>query len=254
MDAIILAAGVGRRLSALKDVPKSLLSFNGQTLLHRHLEALETCGVNRVSVVVGYQAHLIEDEVARYNGRVVVDLVFNDEFRRGSVLSLKAGLMVANPGQSVIVMDADVLFHIDVLRRLVEAEFRTGFLLDERSSAEGEEMMLGVRDGRVCTISRQIGDDWDLIGEGVGFFRLHHEDLNEMLASLETLLERGDRDADYETAIDIFLKSRTANFVPVDDLPWTEIDFEEDVVRARQVILPAIEGKQDKLGSAPSPF
>lgn len=254
MDAIILAAGVGRRLSALKDVPKCLLSFNGRTLLQRHLEALETCGVNRVAVVVGYQAHLIEDEVARYSGRLVVDVVFNDEFRRGSVLSLRAGLMVANPEQSVIVMDADVLFHIDVLRRLVDAKFRSGFLLDERSSAEGEEMMLGVRDGRVCTISRQIGSDWEVIGEGVGFFRLHHEDLNEMMASVETLLEKGDRDADYESAIDVFLKRRTANYVPVDDLPWTEIDFEEDVAKARQVVLPAIENKQDKLGSAPAPF
>ena len=52
-------------------------------------------------------------------------------------------------------MDADVLYHPDVMRRLVDAPFDSGFLLDESASETGEEMMLGVRGSFVKKIDFQ---------------------------------------------------------------------------------------------------
>jgi len=242
MQAIILAAGVGRRLASLgSESPKCLLRFDGRSLLHRHLDSLESCGVDRAVIVVGHLREMIEDELASYGGGVSVETTLNERYRQGSILSLRTGLVKADRADSVVVMDADVLYHTEVLRRLVNAPFDNGFLLDERSSAEGEEMMLGVKDGRVHRITRQIGSGWDLVGEGVGFFKVHGSHLDRLTEAIDGLLDQGKLDADYESAIDAFLAEQPAYYVPVADLPWTEIDFDEDVERARNVVLPAIE-------------
>ncbi|MBM3458526.1 MAG: phosphocholine cytidylyltransferase family protein, partial [Armatimonadetes bacterium] len=49
MQAIILAAGVGRRLGgSVVEHPKCLLDLEGRTLLERMLDALEAVGVSPV--------------------------------------------------------------------------------------------------------------------------------------------------------------------------------------------------------------
>jgi len=241
MQAIILAAGVGRRLTSLdQKTPKSLLTFEGKSLMTRHFEQLEACGIRQVLIVVGHLDEMIRQEAAKYPGQLEIDFAFNERYRRGSIISLATGLEAMRPEHDALVMDADVLYHPDVLRRLVEAPFGNGFLLDPRASSDGEEMMLGVKDGRVQTISRAIGDGWDLMGEGVGFFKICAEDVPQLGDEIRKLLEQGHLDTDYEDGIDQLLQTRAAYHVSVEDLPWTEIDFDEDVENARNVILPAI--------------
>ena len=58
MRAVMLAAGVGRRLAI--EEPKVLLRFGGRTLLERHLAILARLGVRDVAIGIGYEALTIE--------------------------------------------------------------------------------------------------------------------------------------------------------------------------------------------------
>ena len=59
--ALILAAGVGRRLyGAQGPGPKALLRFGGRSLLARHVAALRGAGVEDIGVVTGFEAEQIE--------------------------------------------------------------------------------------------------------------------------------------------------------------------------------------------------
>lgn len=246
MHAILLAAGVGRRLASLEQLsPKCLLRFDGHSLLLRHLDILQSLGFERTLIVVGHMDHMIREEAARWKGTMAIDFAYNGEFRRGSILSLKAGLGEASRESDQVVMDADVLYDREVLRRLAEGPFGNGFLLDPRSHSEGEEMMLGVKDDRVCTISRNIGTGWDLVGEGIGFFKIQAEDVAQLDSDLTSLIDEGKLDADYEDGIDVFLQKRPAYYATVNDLPWTEIDFDEDVETARNEVLPRLSALPD---------
>ena len=60
-------------------------------------------------------------------------------------------------------------------------------------------------------------------------------------AELEALVSTDELDRDYEDAIDVMLSKHEVGFAEVGDLPWTEIDFEEDLLRARDELLPRIE-------------
>ena len=53
----MLAAGLGRRLFGDDngELPKSLLRFDGVTLLARHVDALVQCGATGLTVVVGHR-------------------------------------------------------------------------------------------------------------------------------------------------------------------------------------------------------
>ena len=60
MNAIILAAGLGSRLASLTgDRPKCLLTLHGRTILEWQFTLLEGCGVEDITVVVGYRAESI---------------------------------------------------------------------------------------------------------------------------------------------------------------------------------------------------
>jgi MurNAc alpha-1-phosphate uridylyltransferase len=62
--AMILAAGRGERLRPLTDAaPKALTEVHGQSLLERHLQALQAAGVETVVINLGWLGEQITDRV-----------------------------------------------------------------------------------------------------------------------------------------------------------------------------------------------
>jgi len=224
MRAVLLAAGVGRRLG--EDRPKALLEVGGRTLLERHVENLQALGVP-LRVVTGFHADMLTDALPEGT-----ETIHNAEFKRGSLLSLAAGL--AGLDEDVLIMDADVLYDPSILADLLVPT--RAFALDPRTEVGEEEMMLGVRDGEVRAIRRGMKDGFELLGEGVGFFKCDAASL----PTLHAAIEASDPEGDYEAAIDRLVEAHGADYVLVGDRPWTEIDFPEDVVRAETEILPAL--------------
>lgn len=89
MKAVILAAGVGKRLwDITQHRPKCLIEIGGRSLLHRYLSTLSGLGVTRATIVVGYRQEMIRDVVAGDACGVKVDFLVNDQFHRGSISSL----------------------------------------------------------------------------------------------------------------------------------------------------------------------
>lgn len=79
MQAIILAAGMGRRLGEYtKDNTKCMLPVNGVRLIDRLLIQLSKLELNRVVIVVGYQRQNLIDYIGdRYDGQLKIEYVEN---------------------------------------------------------------------------------------------------------------------------------------------------------------------------------
>ena len=61
MKAVILSAGQGKRLLPLTaDSPKCILPIMGQTLIEWQIDELAKCGIDQVTVVLGYRADKVE--------------------------------------------------------------------------------------------------------------------------------------------------------------------------------------------------
>ncbi len=243
-QAVILAAGRSTRLGAAAEGrPKSLLRFGGRTLMDRHLEQLAALGVDSVVIVTGYRADVLRAEVHAPAG-VRVRFAHNARFEAGNILSLRTGL-AAYPGGDVVVMDADVLYEPAVLERLAMVD-GFGVLLDDTSVSTGEEMMCGVLDGRVRAIARGLDPDgFDLVGETVGFLRIPGEIVPRILDAIDAIVADGGEDADYEAAVATLLDETPADWLPVGDLAWIEIDFPEDLERARREVYPLVSATEE---------
>jgi len=128
-----------------------------------------------------------------------------------------------------------------VLRRLLESSLRTALLLDETVTQQTEECMAVVQGGRVIALTKSMPSVYDLAGEGVGFLKISRLDLQHLSDSLKGHIERGELDMEYEDGLRQFFSAVRVGFERIGGLPWTEIDFPEDVIRAERDVLPKIE-------------
>ena len=243
MKVVLLAAGVGQRLAPLTDErPKCLLEVNGRTILARHLAALEGLGLRDVTIVIGHLGSMIRDAVASAAPSVGVRLVQNERYREGSIVSLLTGLEAVGDDDDVIAMDADVVYHRDVLGRLVGGGGSRA-LVDPRGDETGEEMMIGVRGARCAAIARRVSDrgPFDVVGESIGFFRIARAHRPALRSAIDAVIAESGAKSEYEAALDRWFAEVPVGYALVDDLPWTEVDFEGDLAHARDRIAPAID-------------
>lgn len=239
MKAIILAAGVGKRFKEMTDHrPKCLIEIQGKTLLERTLSALGAAQVDQAVIVIGYRGDMIQQTIGANCGGVQVRYVFNDRFEKGAILSLWSAREEFD--DDILIMDADVLFPVAMIDRLIRSPQANCFLLDGSSENTGEEQMLLTRGGRVLNIVRGGSGDFDVIGESVGFLKVSCADAPLLRSILDDLVAQGRDSIEHEEAFPTFMAQREIGFERVDDLPWTEIDFPEDLARAEQEVLPKI--------------
>jgi choline kinase len=249
MKAILLAAGIGRRLGDIPGgSPKCLLEFNGVSLLSRHVHNLEQLGISGLVVVTGHRMEIIEQALAVLKTRLPVTTVYNPDFLEGSVISMYRGGANIGREDTVLLMDADVLYGPDVLRRLLESPHANCFLLDREFIPGDEPVKLCVTDGKLVEFSKQPAPDvcYDYLGESVGFFKFSGAVFTELLQRARDYLDRGRRDQPYEEVIrDSLLEYPDRySFEDITGMPWLEIDFPEDVRRAEEEVLPRIDGNE----------
>ncbi|HEY5774802.1 MAG TPA: phosphocholine cytidylyltransferase family protein [Xanthomonadales bacterium] len=246
MHAIILAAGRGNRLAEFNPDgrPKCLLEFGGRSLLARQLEILFRCGIQKATLVVGYEADLVIDHVATLDLRPEISFVYNPAFLKGSVLSLLAAHGVMTSGETVLVLDADVLFHPQIMQRLIESPHQNCFLIDQDFVAGDEPVKIAINHGEMVEFRKALppGLQFDTLGESVGFFKFGDKMAAEISRTCENYQTEGLLDAPHEEALRDVLLATPAAFTceDVSGLPWLEVDFPEDVERAIKQILPAI--------------
>jgi choline kinase len=245
--ALILAAGVGRRLDSGdpsgRHLPKALLRFGGRSLLERHLGILRRCGVQDITLVLGYGEDAMRAELDALGGEPP-SVVVNPDFRQGSVVSLHVGRDVLGGDAPVILMDADVLYDSRLMMRLVESAHPNCLLLDREIEPGDEPVKLCVAGGRIVDFHKrpQVAHEWH--GESVGFFRFAPDAAAELAGRVGGYVSSGRGDMEYEEPIrDMILASPADRFgfEDISGLPWTEIDFPEDVEKAR-ALLPELAG------------
>ena len=239
MKAVILAAGVGKRLwQVTQHRPKCLIDIGGQSLLRRYLATLASVGIRRADIVVGYKQEMIRAAVAADSCGVTVNFLVNEQFHRGSISSLWIARTALD--DDVIVMDADVLFHREILRRLVQSPYGNALLMDETVKQTGEECMVVVAGGRVVALTKKMPEHYDYAGEGVGFLKIKHADTPHVVASLRSYVDKEAWTMEYEDALLGYFRDVKVGHEKIGGLPWTEIDFVEDVRKAELEVLPRL--------------
>jgi choline kinase len=242
MKVAMLAAGIGHRLEMGEDAPpKVLLRFDGQTLLRRHLEILAHFGLFELNLVVGHQVHAIEQEIMALGAQDRVRICFNPDYRTSSLLSLWMLRDVLRAGEPVLYMDADVLYDWRLLDRLLGSE-QANCILIARGDPDPEWLEVRIRDDRIVAFDKGVTLlDYDTRAEWIGFARFSALTAARLADAIERYVDSGRVDVIYEKPMrDVILAADAFGFEDVTGLPWIEIDFPEDLRRARSGILPQL--------------
>lgn len=243
MRATILGAGVGRRLEQADPPPKILLQFGGETLLARHAAILRRCGVERIDLVVGHKSEMVEAEIDRLGAQDFIHTTYNPDFQRGAIVSLWSLRDAFASGEPVIFMDGDVLYDHRIMERLIASAHRNCFLLDKVTGEGDDPVKLCMRDGALVDFHKrpQLAHDW--WGEWIGFARFSPDAATKIAAAADRYIQAGRLDEMYEDSFRDVLLDEPAGTFDVEDvtgLPWVEIDFPEDLERAKTEIFPRL--------------
>jgi choline kinase len=247
MRAIILAAGRGMRLqqSEGQHTPKCLLSFGGATLLERHLRILKQAGVEEIVLALGFRHDLVAAELDRLRWLPRPEIVLNDGYELGSVLTVHTVADAMTRGGDVLLMDADVLYHRDIMTALVAGAKPVNRILIDRDFEPGDEpVKVCVSDGIAVEFRKQLapGLKYDTIGESIGFFRFDAAGARRLATLVAGYIDSGRSNLPHEEAIrDMLLeRSQIVDVADVSGLPWIEIDFPVDITRATRDVLPQL--------------
>ena len=244
MKAIILAAGTGNRLGEhSNNKPKSLLEFNGKSLLKRHIEILKSQNIETITIVTGYESKMIIEHLD--DSQIPIHYILNERFTEGSILSLECARTILLNEPEFILMDADVLYDSRIMSRLVKTKIRNCLLLDRNFIDGDEPVKICVdSDGNINEFGKVIPNkhNYDFQGESIGFFKFDNYIGNELVSIIDSYITKKENETPYEEVIrKSLLKSpKKFGFEDVSGLPWIEIDFPEDIERAHGEIIPKL--------------
>jgi choline kinase len=248
MRAIILAAGRGLRLVLPEDkqLPKSLLRFDGMSLLERHLRMLRGAAVEEVVLALGFRHELIEAELDLLAWQPRPEIVLNRRFELGSILTLHVVADAMTRGGDILLMDADVLYDERIMDALAAGRSPVNRLLIDRDFEDGEEpVKVCLRNGVPIELRKQLAADieYDTIGESVGFFRFTQSAARRLAALVAGYVGSGRAQMPHEEAVRDLLIERTQlmEVADVTGAPWIEIDYAEDLLRATNEVLPQLQ-------------
>ena len=236
MQAVILAAGVGSRLGQQNDnKPKCLLDIGGKPLIMHQLEALADNGVGPILMMVGFQEEAVRKAVGSR-----VEYMTNERYRETNRLySLYLGRKwIQGP---FILLNADLLIHPDIFRRLLE-EPGNALAYDSTSTRGREQTKVLLRERRVIDLGKDVPPT-TAQGESLGLVKFDAEGAKAFLAQTRALVEGGSKKAFVTEAVRATSSQMVAvHGVNMAGLPWVEVDFPYDLEVARKEVWPAIWG------------
>lgn len=230
MRGIILAAGHGARLGL--DLPKCVVEVGGVPLLMHQTKALEAVGVRDLTIVAGHREDLVR-ALAPSDAEIVVNRDY------ATTNSLYSFWLTRRPVcDDVVVLNSDVLFPVQVLARVL-SELSSAAAVDCTSGADPEHMKVQMEAGIVTAMSKTLPRT-ATAAENVGIIRLTAPAAAATYQAAARILRVGGQHDWLPAAVSVVARQYPIRGVDVSDLPWTEIDFPADLVRARDVVWPRV--------------
>ncbi len=135
MQAIILAAGMGKRLKDLtKDHTKCMVRVNGVTLIERMLDQIDRKNLSRIVIVVGYMGQKLIDYIGTLDIRTPIEFINNPIYdRTNNIYSLSLAKEWLCK-EDTLLFESDLIFEDSVLDILIDDKRESLALVDKYES------------------------------------------------------------------------------------------------------------------------
>lgn len=135
MQAIILAAGMGKRLRELtQNNTKCMVKVNGETLIERMLHQLDKHRLTSIVIVVGYEGQKLKDYISDLKIKTPITYIDNPIYNKTNniySLSLAKEYLLK---EDTLLFESDIIFEDSVLDELIRDSRDTLALVDQYES------------------------------------------------------------------------------------------------------------------------
>lgn len=237
MKAIILSAGQGRRLLPLTaEVPKCALQIGGRSLVEWQVTQLIKCGIDQVTVVVGFEADKVEHILRSHYRPDQVQTLYNPFFSRSDNLVtcwLTRHLMT----EDFILLNGDTLFEEAILDRLLGTLSRPITLVtDSKLTYDADDMKVMLDEHRVLRVGKTLQPDQSH-GESIGMMLFRGNGPDLFVGAIDGAIRKPQALKQwYLSVIDEMAQSGLVWNCPIQGLRWTEVDYPVDLEDAQKLV------------------
>lgn len=235
MELLILAAGMGSRLSPQTDhLPKCLLPIeNDVSILDHQLGLAKDLGIKTVTIVIGFQHELIEKalENAKPSFEKLIT-IYNPFFETtNNLVSLWLGFKGIN--DTVLMMNGDSVLNLDILRSCVSVSSDIIIPISKKDSYDADDTKLTLDSaGHILEISKKIPPE-KISAEWMGVCLFPRDKIKDVKAIIEIKIRQPDLLKAYPHYLSVFNELIAQNHLLktkiFDSYSWAEIDYQFDL-------------------------
>ena len=132
MQAIILAAGMGKRLKDLtQNNTKCMVKVNGVTLIDRMLHQIEKADLSRIIIVVGYEGQKLIDYIDTLDIKTPITYIDNPIYYKTNNIYSLALAKEWLCKEDTLLFESDIIFEDSILQSLIDDPRDTLALVDK---------------------------------------------------------------------------------------------------------------------------
>ena len=237
MQAIILAAGMGRRLGEFtKENTKCMVPVNGTRLIDRVLAQLEKININRIVIVVGYEGQKLIDYIdCHYADKIKIEYVNNPiYYKTNNIYSL--GLVKQQLQEDdTLLLESDLIFDDKMLELIVDNPYPDLALVAKYESwMDGTMVCIDDENNIVNFITKDAFryQDVDKYYKTVNIYKFSKEfSKTKYVPFLDAYSRAVGNNEYYENVLRIitFLNNKEFKALPITNEKWYEIDDKQDL-------------------------
>ncbi len=244
MQAIILAAGMGKRLGKLtKENTKCMVEVGGVKLVERALRILDKKGLSRIIMVVGYQRDNLMTFVDSLDINTPIEYVINDVYDKTNNIFSLALAKEQMAQEDTLLMESDLIFEESLIDLILEDTRDTLALVDKFENwmdgtcivVDDEDNILDFIPGKLLKYS-----DKERYYKTVNIYKLSADfSRNVYVPFLEAYAKVMGNNEYYETVIKLILMldKNTMKAKRLHGEQWYEIDDIQDLDIAELLFL-----------------
>ncbi len=237
MQAIILAAGMGRRLGELtQNNTKCMVEVNGVKLIDRTIIQLSKLNLKRLVIVVGYEGQKLIDYIGnRYEDILKIEYVNNPAYDKTNNIYSLALAKNELCEDDTILLESDLIYEDKMLQMIVEHQDPNLALVAKYETWMDGTMLRIDEDRNIVNFVPKEAfryEDVDVYYKTVNIYKFGKDfSTNEYVPFLDAYSKVMGNNEYYEQVLRVltFLNKSTLKALPIDDLKWYEIDDVQDL-------------------------
>ena len=237
MQAIILAAGMGRRLGDYtKDNTKCMVPVNGVRLIDRLLGQLAKQQLNRVIIVVGYKGKELREYIGnRYDSLLNIEFAENPVYDKTNNIYSLAIVKDKLQEDDTLLIESDLIFSERMIPMIVDNPYPNLALVAKYETwMDGTMVRLDEEQNIVNFISKDAFDynDVDSYYKTVNIYKLSKQfSQQKYVPFLDAYTKAVGNNEYYENVLRIIslLNNHDMKALPIGQEKWYEIDDKQDL-------------------------